>query len=479
MRILHVGWGFSPWRGGGLISYAEDLMAAQQEQGHEVAYFFAGRYYPYLDEPRLKRWRRDGVQMREVINSPVIPGLEHGTRHPERDIGEPRVEAAFGRVLDELRPDVMHVQELLGLPSSVIEIAQRRGVPVVMTLHDYGAVCTTLRLFDGDGQLCSRRDIGADCAIRNADAPRDPSVYIDITLRYEVARARRRLRFGARAEWALNSLVPSVRELGMAGRRPDSWELIDRNAELAAAYQRRRAVNIARLGMADRLLAQSPRLAEIYAELGVASDRTQVLPAPARHIERLRPRRAEEAPARLTFATLNGCASPSKGSRVVVEALHALRARGLEGLFRLKVVGHVHADVAPVLASFEGVEVDGLYDRESLDEVLAGVDVGLMPSMWEEAYGYTGLEMIAKGIPLIANPLGGIVQYALEGETAWLNRKKTGAGLAELMAQLIADPEQVLAMRRRVLERRDVLIPRWAPHVEAIEGIYRTLSAAA
>lgn len=26
MKIFHIGWGFRPWRGGGLIEYTEDLM---------------------------------------------------------------------------------------------------------------------------------------------------------------------------------------------------------------------------------------------------------------------------------------------------------------------------------------------------------------------------------------------------------------------------------------------------------------------
>jgi len=32
MRVLHIGLGFSPWRGGGLIEYAEDLMEKQMQK---------------------------------------------------------------------------------------------------------------------------------------------------------------------------------------------------------------------------------------------------------------------------------------------------------------------------------------------------------------------------------------------------------------------------------------------------------------
>jgi len=147
------------------------------------------------------------------------------------------------------------------------------------------------------------------------------------------------------------------------------------------------------------------------------------------HIEELRPRRLTSPPSPITFATLNGCATPSKGSDVVRGALSTLRAAGKEGSFRLLAFGYVDSSVRKELLDFGGVELRGLYDRYELDLLLDEVDVGIMPSIWEEAFGYTGLEMIAKGIPLIANPLGGIVDYALAGETAWLNQSCSAAGL--------------------------------------------------
>jgi glycosyltransferase involved in cell wall biosynthesis len=199
------------------------------------------------------------------------------------------------------------------------------------------------------------------------------------------------------------------------------------------------------------------------------------LPFTLRHVERLRPRRLASPPERLTFATLNGCASPTKGSEVVLGALRELRGRGLEGRFRLLVFGYVDPAARPELAGFDGVELRGLYEREGLDALLDEVDVGLMPSKWEEAFGYTGTEMIAKGIPLVANPLGGIVEYALEGETAWLNASCSGEGLADIVAGLVEHPERVVEMHRRTVAARDRLVTPMERHADAIEALYREL----
>lgn len=478
MRVLQVGWGFRPWRMGGLIIYAEDLMADLIGRGHDVTYFFSGRHYPLVPRSLLHRWRSDGVAMRELVNPPINPGLERGNRRPDLDVSEPWTEAAFERTLRRTRPDVVHVQELHGLPSSLLDIARDAGLPVVMTLHDYGALCTTLRLFDADGRVCMRTDVGADCVARNANAPIDTRLIRRETVEFELRRLRHRL--GLLRLPLPDAVADGVRRL--TGTTDDRVAEMDASMPrpepaLASGYQRRREVNVERLGRVDRLVSQSERVAEIHRTLGVPGERMRVLPAMARHIERLRPRRLDAAPDTLTFATLGGCTTRTKGSRVIADALEALRSAGAEGRFRLRVHGHVDPAVEPLLAGFDGVELLHLYPRDRLDSLLADVDVGLMPSIWEEALGYTGLEMLAKGIPLIANPLGGIAEYVHDGRTGWLNRPCTGAGMAELMLSLIEDPSQVVSMHASTVAARDEILIPWDDHVDAIEQTYRELAA--
>src|SRR5919205_1005356 len=121
MRIMHVGWGFRPWRGGGLVSYAEDVMDAQAARGDDVAYFFSGRGYPLVGRPRVHRWRRRGVAMIELLSAPIPIGIgwDRGTRSPLLDLDEPVTERLFATAVARARPDVVHLQELLGLPSSL------------------------------------------------------------------------------------------------------------------------------------------------------------------------------------------------------------------------------------------------------------------------------------------------------------------------------------------------------------------------
>src|SRR5256885_3399836 len=111
MRILHGGWGFRPWRGGGLIAYAEDVMDAQAARGDAVGYLFGGRHYPLMRPPRLLRWRRRGVEMPEDLSSPIPVGIDRGTRFPDLDLHEPAGDARTDPALAAFPPTRLNPQD--------------------------------------------------------------------------------------------------------------------------------------------------------------------------------------------------------------------------------------------------------------------------------------------------------------------------------------------------------------------------------
>jgi glycosyltransferase involved in cell wall biosynthesis len=239
------------------------------------------------------------------------------------------------------------------------------------------------------------------------------------------------------------------------------------------AYQRRREENLRRLDGVDALIAQSRRVAEIYRTLGVRNPSLTPMQLTLPHIERLTPRRLEAPPARVAFAALNGAASAAKGARLLLEV-----ARELAGEpYRLLVLGHVDDGLRAELASFAEVEMRGEYSTTTLDAALDEVDVGLVPSVWEEAYGYVGPELLAKGIPVIGNAIGGIPEYVRDGETGWLNRSCSAPELAVHMRAAIRAPEEVLRLHRSVLARRRELIKPMADHLAEVEAVYREAGA--
>jgi glycosyltransferase involved in cell wall biosynthesis len=472
MRVLHVGSGFRPWRHGGLVAYTEDLMDEQVRRGHGVSYFFSGRQYPLVSGPRLRRWRQRGVEMLEVVNSPLY---DHG-RQPALEIGEPRVERTLGRALRATRPDVVHVHEFAGLPFSILDVIDDAGLPSIVTLQDYFPICSTFRLLDAAGRVCQRREIGADCVATTAADPRPAGLMVAVTLASHLrALPPVRLLNSGRIDGWLTRASHAVARVE-AARRADAGQAARDGADMGALFQRRREVNVERLNRADCVIAMSHRVAEIYARLGVRQPRTVHLTLA--HIERLRPRPVEPPGRPLTLATLAGFESESKGALLLIEAMRLIARRTAPGSVRLLVLGQIAHRFRTASHGVPGIELGRPFRPDELDAILDAVDVGLMPSIWEEAYGYAGVEFLAKGIPVIANAIGGMRDYVREGETGWLNRSCSAEELADIVVDIAARPAQVADLSARIVAGRDLIVKPLARHADEMDAIYAEAAAA-
>src|SRR5436190_4672142 len=476
MRILHVGYGFQPFRYGGLIVYAEDLMEAQAARGHDVGYFFCGRRLPVGRRDRLRRWRRGAVKMREIVNSTIVFGGETGTLTPEDDLNHPPSERHFESVLDELRPDVVHVQELIGLPSSLLEIARERGIPTVMTLHDYYTLCPILKLFDVDEQICLRREPAEQCARCCAGAPATSAQMSDEyskTVRTEVNRTLP----APRARGVLRGIGLTGEALRGMRREGDAVPPPAARAAPPPRYQRRRDVNVERLSGLDAAIAQSRRVAEIYEQLGVDPARLRVIHSTVRHLEGLRPKSIDAPPEPVRLVTLNGCASVPKGRDLLIGALEQLGELG--GRYTMTVYGYVTDETRERLERLPNVEWAGYYDPADLQMVLEPFHVGVIPSVWEEVYGYVGLELLAAGLPVIGNARGGIVDYVRDGETGWVNRDVSPGGLAETIGGVVDDPNQIVELNASIRARHAELVKPFEAHVDEVLDVYAEVTARA
>jgi Glycosyl transferases group 1/Glycosyl transferase 4-like domain len=410
--------------------------------------------------------------MLELVGAPNSSHWDQGTREPLADLADASAEAAFTRALRTVRPEVVHVQELAGLSSSLLELAAADGAALVMTLHDYSPLCATVRLVDRDGRRCIKQAIGDDCAANCAAAPAGRAHLVDQTVRYELTRLKRAVPLARRLSFArLDGVVGSFTGGDAAA--------LERTGPPAppADYQQRRDVNVARLNLCDRLVTPSRRSAEIYAELGVERTRLTVQRLTLPHLEALRPRRGSRVRAPLVFAALGAAASLAKGAHLLLEALRMLEQAGCAGRYRVLLLGAVAPELASEFAALRSVQLRGSYAPAELDEALEAADVGVLPSIWEETHGFVGIEMLAKGLPLIANAVGGIPEYVLEDRTGWLNRSLSAAGFAELMAHAIDHPDEVEGLRAFVRAARAEIVTPMAAHVDEVEGLYNEICA--
>ena len=170
-----------------------------------------------------------------------------------------------------------------------------------------------------------------------------------------------------------------------------------------------------------------------------------------------------------------------KGQEVLVEAARLLRTRCPQA--RFIIAGDiVPGQPAPKQAIEAAIARHGLGDRVQLigfwrdvRQVMAAVDIFVLPSTAPEPFGLVLLQAMATGKPVIAAAHGGPLEIVVDGETGLLVPPRDPAALADAIERLANDRDLrgrlAAAGRRRAEERFG-----FAAHVAAFEEIYAGLS---
>lgn len=158
MTILHYFLGFPPMRSGGLTRYSVDLMKEQRTLGHEIV-----AVYPKmcLQNSKIRfnsKGYNDGIERFEMEGSLPIP-LLYGVKNPSEFMANyEESKPAIKNFFESVRPDVVHIHTLMGLPVEFLEVAKEMRIRTVYTSHDYFGLCPKVNFIDIDGYLCDDMD---------------------------------------------------------------------------------------------------------------------------------------------------------------------------------------------------------------------------------------------------------------------------------------------------------------------------------
>ncbi|MDR0542119.1 MAG: glycosyltransferase family 4 protein [Dysgonamonadaceae bacterium] len=153
MKILLANKFYYP-RGGDCI-YTLNLESLLKEHGHEVAVFAI--QHPENKETPFRRYFPTEVSYTSVSDE------RNRWKAITRPLGTREVRQKFTELLDDFRPDVVHLNNIHTHLSPVLAvIAYRKGIRVVWTLHDFKLLCPR---YD-----CLRNDIPCELCFRNKSA---------------------------------------------------------------------------------------------------------------------------------------------------------------------------------------------------------------------------------------------------------------------------------------------------------------------
>lgn len=412
MRILHILHQYLPDHVGGTELYTQVLAHFQVEQGDSVAIFVPSLVSSEWPEPASE----EGVH---VYRFPT------GHREPRKiffDLfGQSAIDQAFAAVLSRERPELVHIQHLMGLPFSIVRQLVHVRIPYVITLHDYWYSCANAQLLTNyDQTICDGPKWGLNCG------------------RCALVRAGKK---NARL------LAPAVAPI-----------LAFRNSQTAFVLMN-----------ATALIAPTNFVRQTYVGLGTAKEKIHVIPHGIRLPDMMPPKLKRED--NFLDVIYVGGISWQKGLHILVQAFNQLPADS----FRLTIYGDEstfpdYSAQLRRLARQPEINFAGRLPHQELWTALSSSDVLVVPSLWYETASLIIQEAFAARVPVVASNIGALKERIVDGENGLSIPPGDSNALRDALLQLQSEPGKLATLRANIRPVRSVV-----EHAQDVSLLYETV----
>ena len=343
------------------------------------------------------------------------------------------VDKEFERFLDVIKPDIVHFQHLLRLSASMVEVAKRRRIPTILTLHDYWFLCPQIQLLTNDNQICSGPDSNAKCA--NCEK----IFYIYGKLQSSETCHDSRANFFKYPPEPLKTvkkLVPSKIKTALKEKffktRPATASITPDMIAKRSRFLR----DI--LDKVDVILAPSRFLREKFIGYGIAKNRIVYLGYGIGH--KPLANFSKEFSNGFRFGFVGG-GTEHKGIRVLIEAFNKIKGDDATlSIFGRYYWSYLHK-LRKELRMDSRITFHGPFNHREISSVFSKFDVLVYPSIWYENQPIAIMEALLAKIPIITSNLGGRAELVQDGVTGLLFEAGNPEDLSQKMVSLINNPQ--------------------------------------
>lgn len=336
----------------------------------------------------------DVLRVRRLGPRPRSPFRVFRDYYHNRDIEE-----AFERLLEEVSPDIVHIQHLMYLSGGIIDAAVKRDIPVVVTLHDYWFICPNAQLIRPDSKICRGTAFHLECTVC-AGAPLGQAMPI------------------------LFSPVLSL-----------------------LFFHRDRYLR-SKLAKAELFLSPSHFLKQRHVAQGFPEERI-LLVENGIDLSRVIPRKERDGASPTRFGYL-GSIAWQKGVHLLVEAFNQM-PEGAE----LMIYGDLSLFPGYVqglrkLARNPAIHFRGHIPHQQVWQVLSEIDILVVPSLWYENSPMVILEAFAAGVPVIASRIGALAEKVRDGIDGLHFAAGDAGDLRAKMLSIVSNSERLESLQRNI-----------------------------
>ncbi|MFA5144808.1 MAG: glycosyltransferase family 4 protein [Candidatus Omnitrophota bacterium] len=437
MKILQVIHNFPPYNVGGSEVYTYNL---SMELAKKYKVFVFHRINdPHKKEYEVVRSNINGLEIYAINNTFSLCDSYEMTYNNEI------ITKRFAEILDKTKPDIVHIQHLLSLSTTIVREIKSRGIPVVYTLHDYWLICPQAQLLRRSMAICNNHNYVdcVDCQIYYLSLRRNIKKLYQKCYRIipGLASLCKKLYFNI----AKKTLPSGVLEGKIKGRATHIKYMCDK---------------------VDIFIAPSRLLLTKFIESGMVSSAKALLLNYGFNKRLFNNREKMTLDGKVRFGFI-GTLLPHKGVHIMIEAFNKIKDKRAE----LKIYGksypyagfEYYPGYIKKIAQNRNIKFLGGFHNDNIADIFLNIDTLIVPSIWLENSPLVIQEAFLAGIPVIASEVGGIPELVNHGVNGLLFKPGDCNDLYDKMKLIIDSPDYIEKLIKNI------------PAVTSIEGNAREL----
>lgn len=430
MKILHYSLGFPPYRSGGLTKFSIDLMNWQINEGNEVFLLWPGKMTVFNSgRTRIVHHKSEGkIDSFEIVNPNPVP-YDEGIIQIRRFMQAGSIDT-YVKFLEKLNPNVIHIHTLMGLHKEFLEAAKELKIKLVFTTHDFFPICPRVTLFRNH-DICSDAMECKSCPKCNSHA---------LSMR-KICLLQSPIYRKLKDSLIVQRLRKKHRDAVLDG---DDFKTCLYNESDSSDYISLRKYYFSMLKMMDFVHFNSEISKKIYISyFNEVFPQSAVISITHSMISnRMRVRHYGEK-IRITYL---GAQSAAKGYFVLRKALDELWHENKDFVLN---------EIFEPVVNAPYIRVIGKYTSEQLEDIFDNTDVLIAPSLWYETFGYTVIEALSFGVPVIVSNRVGAIDIIPDGAGIIYdaaNPKELVSVLRKINSEALVKMNHVIVSNYRTIE---------------------------
>lgn len=360
-----------------MTKFATDLMKQQVSEGHSVSLLWPGEMFSLSGKVHIKeRKSMNGIGSFEMIK-PLPISYDEGINKIDLFMSKSE-KNVFRFFLESLKPDVIHIHTLMGLYSEFLQVAHEMNIRIVFSAHDYFPICPKVTMIVNNS-ICDKAHDCFYCKECNNSALPIWKIALTQTGLY------RRLK---------NSfLVAKMRKSHRTQFLSEINELpeLSKNEAFADEYKSLREHYKDMLKYMDVIHYNSTITKSVYEEYLGKFD-SQLISIT--HSDISDNRKEKDFKNDCIIISYMGPNSVAKGFNTLIAALDMVNKETVR--CKLNVF-------FPLNSEREYIVCHDRYTYADLKTIFDDTDVMVAPSLCLETFGYTVLEALSYGVPVVVS----------------------------------------------------------------------------